>query len=146
MRLDNLSNVPGAKHRAKRKGMGVGSGNGKTAGKGHKGQKARSGGSVSPGFEGGQMPLYRKLPHRGFNNKRFQTEIEIVNLSSLEKAQGDAFDAQSLAKDGIIRGTAKELKVLGTGELTRAVTVRAHKFSATAKQKIEAAGGKAETV
>lgn len=146
MRLHNLVSTPGARHRRKRKGIGVGTGNGKTSGRGHKGMKARSGGSVRPGFEGGQMPLYRQLPHRGFNNARFGNAYDIVNLSSLEKAEGSEFDHASLVKAGIIRGTAKALKVLGNGEISRAITVKANKVSASALQKIEAAGGKVEIV
>ncbi len=146
MRLHNLTSTPGARHRSKRKGIGVGTGNGKTSGRGHKGQRARSGGSIRVGFEGGQMPLYRQLPHRGFNNKRFQTDYEIVNLSSLEKAEGAEFDHDTLAKAGIIRGTSNILKVLGNGEISRAITIKANKVSASARQKIESAGGKVEII
>ena len=146
MKLHELSPAPGSVKKSFRKGRGTGSGNGKTAGRGHKGQNARSGGGVRPGFEGGQLPLYRKLPKRGFNN-RFAKQYAIVNISSL-----DAFDAntvvdtQALLDKGIIKKVFDGLKVLGNGEITKALTVKAAIFSASAKEKIEAAGGKAEVV
>jgi len=146
MRLNELSPAEGSAKAAWRKGRGPGSGNGKTAGKGHKGQNARSGGGVRPGFEGGQLPLYRKLPKRGFNNK-FATNYAIVNLDKLNVfADGDVVDINVLLEKRIIRKTLDGLKVLGSGELTKKITVKATVFSASAKEKIEAAGGKAEVV
>ena len=145
MKLHELKNVPGAVHRKKRVGCGEGGGHGKTSGKGGKGQTARSGGSIRPGFEGGQMPLYRKLPHRGFNNAEFRTETAVVNvgdLSGLDAAVKDV-NAMILAKAGLIRGGETRVKVLGDGELSRALTVTAAKFSESAKAKIEKAGGQA---
>jgi large subunit ribosomal protein L15 len=142
MRLHNLSNTPGAVHRKKRLGNGESSGTGKTCGKGHKGQKARSGGGIPIGFEGGQMPLYRKLPRRGFSNAQFTTRYEVVNVSDLAKL-GDETEAtpDTMTKAGILRADSKLVKVLGTGELDKALKVSAHKFSASAKEKIEKAGG-----
>ena len=130
-----------------RKGRGPGSGNGKTGGRGHKGQKARSGGGVRPGFEGGQMPLTRQLPKRGFKNY-FKVDYACVNLSMLNAFEdGATVDAQALADRGIVKALANGgLKILGGGELTKKLTVRANAFSETAKQKIEAAGGAAEEV
>lgn len=141
MKLHSLPKVDGSTHRHKRLGCGRGSGHGKTSGRGHKGMKARSGGGVRPGFEGGQMPLYRKLPHRGFRNVN-RIEFDVVNLSTLNKVKGDAVDRDILVKAGALRATSTLVKVLGVGEVTRALTVSAHKFSASAKAKIEAAGGK----
>jgi len=145
MKLHELKNVPGAVHRKKRVGCGEGGGHGKTSGRGGKGQTARSGSSIRPGFEGGQMPLYRKLPHRGFNNFEFRTEIAVVNLRDLGNldAAVTKVDAEALAKAGLIRSGEKTVKVLGDGELTRALEVTAAKFSASAKAKIEKAGGQA---
>jgi len=145
MKLHELKNVPGAVHRKKRVGCGEGGGHGKTSGRGGKGQTARSGSSIRPGFEGGQMPLYRKLPHRGFNNFEFRTEIAVVNLRDLGNldAAVTKVDAEALAKAGLIRGGEKTVKVLGDGEITRALEVTAAKFSASAKEKIEKAGGQA---
>lgn len=144
MRLHELKNVPGAVKRRKRVGCGEGSGRGKTCGRGGKGQTARSGGSIRPGFEGGQMPLYRKLPHRGFNNYNFRTEYNVVNLSVLENlSEISEFDTEVFAQNGVAIRKDRPLKVLGNGEITRAVTVKADKFSASAKKKIEDAGGKA---
>ncbi|MCZ6671378.1 MAG: 50S ribosomal protein L15 [Verrucomicrobia bacterium] len=142
MRLHNLSNTPGAVHRKKRLGNGESSGHGKTCGKGHKGQKARSGGGIPIGFEGGQMPLYRKLPRRGFSNVQFATNYEVVNVGDLSKL-GDETEAspENLVKAGLLRAGSKLLKILGTGEVEKVYKVSAHKFSASAKQKIEAAGG-----
>lgn len=142
MKLNSLPKIEGSTHRHKRLGCGRGSGHGKTSGRGHKGMKARSGGGVRPGFEGGQMPLYRKLPHRGFRNVN-RIEFAVVNLSSIAKVDGEIVDRDTLVKAGILRNTVTLIKVLGVGEITRAVTVSAHKFSASAKAKIEAAGGKA---
>lgn len=148
MRLHQLSNVKGAVHRRKRVGCGEGGGHGKTSGRGGKGQTARSGGSIRPGFEGGQMPLYRKLPHRGFNNYNFRTEYAIVNVGDLARldASVSEVDAATLAAAGIIRKDGRLLKVLGDGELSRALKIKATKFSATAKTKIEQAGGEAIAV
>ena len=133
---------------AYRKGRGPGSGNGKTAGRGHKGQNARSGGGVRPGFEGGQMPLYRRLPKRGFNNKRFAPAYIEVNIEDLEKFEGTEVTAESLAEAGIISlpKVNDGIKILGNGELSKALTVKAKKFSASAKEKIEKAGGTATEV
>ena len=145
MKLHELKNVAGAVHRRKRVGCGEGGGHGKTSGRGGKGQSARSGSSIRPGFEGGQMPLYRKLPHRGFNNYEFRTEIAVVNLRDLAglDASVTEVDALSLAKAGLIRSGETTVKILGDGELTRALEVTAAKFSDSAKAKIEKAGGKA---
>ena len=144
MKLHELSPAAGSAKAAWRKGRGTGSGNGKTAGKGHKGQNARSGGGVRPGFEGGQLPLYRKLPKRGFNNK-FAKEYAIVNVSDLNKFEnGATVTLESLIANGLAGKANDGLKVLGNGELTKKLTVEAQVFSATAKEKIEAAGGKAE--
>jgi large subunit ribosomal protein L15 len=145
MKLHELKNVPGAIHRKKRVGCGEGGGHGKTSGRGGKGQSARSGSSIRPGFEGGQMPLYRKLPHRGFNNYEFRTEIAVVNLrdlAGLDESVKDV-DAAALAKAGLIRSGETVVKVLGDGEITRAINITAAKFSESAKAKIEKAGGKA---
>ena len=144
MKLHELSPAAGSAKAAWRKGRGPGSGNGKTAGKGHKGQNARSGGGVRPGFEGGQLPLYRKLPKRGFNNK-FAKVYATVNVSDLNKFEnGATVTLESLVACGIVRKENDGLKVLGNGSLNKALTVEAKVFSATAKEKIEAAGGKAE--
>ncbi len=146
MKLHELSPAAGSTAPAWRKGRGPGSGNGKTAGKGHKGQNARSGGGVRPGFEGGQLPLYRKLPKRGFYN-RFATVYSIVNVEALNAFEnGATVDLATLVEAGLIRKEYDGLKVLGCGELTKSLTVRAKVFSASAKEKIEAAGGKAEVV
>ena len=146
MKLHELSPAEGSVKENFRKGRGTGSGNGKTAGKGHKGQNARSGGGVRPGFEGGQLPLYRKLPKRGFYNK-FGKEYAIVNVKTLNKFNdGDVVDATVLLGNGVIRAALDGIKVLGEGEITKKLTVKATLFSASAKEKIEAAGGKAEVV
>ena len=146
MKLNELSPAPGSAKAAWRKGRGPGSGNGKTAGKGHKGQNARSGGGVRPGFEGGQLPLYRKLPKRGFKN-RFAVNYATVNVSALNKFEdGAVVDINTLLAERIIRKPMDGLKVLGNGELTKKITVKATVFSATAKEKITAAGGQAEEV
>lgn len=141
MKLHTLPKIEGSTHRHKRLGCGRSSGHGKTSGRGHKGMKARSGGGVRPGFEGGQMPLYRKLPHRGFNNVN-RVEFAVVNLSQIDKCEGTEIDPNALVKAGLIRESDLLVKVLGNGEISRAVTVSAQKFSASAKAKIEAAGGK----
>jgi large subunit ribosomal protein L15 len=145
MKLHELKNVDGAVHRKKRVGCGEGGGHGKTSTRGGKGQSARSGSSFRPGFEGGQMPLYRKLPHRGFNNYNFRTEIAVINLRDLAglDASVTEVDAAGLAKAGLIRSGETAVKVLGDGEITRALKVTAAKFSGSAKEKIEKAGGKA---
>ena len=144
MKLHELSPAEGSAKAAFRKGRGVGSGNGKTAGKGHKGQNARSGGGVRPGFEGGQLPLYRKLPKRGFHNK-FAVNYAIVNVEELNRYEDGAIvDVNTLLADRVIRKSLDGLKVLGNGELTKKLTVKAAVFSATAKEKIESAGGKTE--
>jgi large subunit ribosomal protein L15 len=145
MKLHELKNVPGAIHRKKRVGCGEGGGHGKTSGRGGKGQSARSGSSIRPGFEGGQMPLYRKLPHRGFNQAAFRIEPVVVNLGDLAviDASVTEINAEVLAQHGLIRKKEKAIKVLGDGELSRPLKVTAAKFSATAKAKIEKAGGQA---
>ena len=146
MYINDLSPVAGSTHVNKRKGRGHATGNGKTAGRGHKGQKARSGGGVRVGFEGGQMPLARRIPKRGFNNI-FAKPLEFVNVSALDKFEnGAVVDAQALLDAGILSKCRYGVKVLGNGEITKKLTVKAAAFSETAKQKIEAAGGKAEVV
>ena len=145
MKLHELSPAPGSVKESYRKGRGTGSGNGKTAGKGHKGQNARSGGGVRLGFEGGQLPLYRKLPKRGFKN-RFAVNYAIVNVATLNDKfnDGDTVNLDALMAAGIVRKSLDGLKVLGNGEITKKLTVEAAVFSASAKEKIEAAGGKTE--
>ena len=146
MNLHDLSPAAGSNPKAYRKGRGKGSGNGKTAGRGHKGQWARSGGGVRVGFEGGQMPLARRLPKRGFNNI-FAKRLEAVNLSVLEKFEdGATVSASDLLEKGILSKCEYGVKILGNGSLTKKLTVRASAFSASAKEKIEAVGGKAEVV
>ena len=146
MKLHELSPAAGSAKDAWRKGRGPGSGNGKTAGKGHKGQNARSGGGVRPGFEGGQFPIYRQHPKRGFNNY-FATNYAIVNVEDLNRfVDGTVVDMDVLLAAKVIRKPMDGLKVLGNGELTKKLTVKAAVFSATAKEKIEAAGGKVEEV
>ncbi len=146
MKLHELSPAEGSVTPAWRKGRGTGSGNGKTAGKGHKGQNARSGGGVRPGFEGGQIPLYRKLPKRGFKNK-FASEYTTVNVSALNRFEdGAVIDQDMLIKAGLARKAADGLKVLGNGNVEKKYTVRAAAFTAAAKEKIEAAGGKCEVI
>jgi len=141
MKLHALPHIKGATHRHKRLGCGRGSGHGKTSGRGHKGMKARSGGGHRPGFEGGQMPLYRRLPHRGFRNIN-RVEFAVVNVADLEAAEGAKLGPAELAAQSLVRSADGLLKVLGNGEITRAVTVTAHAVSASAKAKIEKAGGK----
>ena len=146
MKLHELSPAPGSAKDSFRRGRGPGSGNGKTSGKGHKGQNARSGGGVRPGFEGGQLPLYRKLPKRGFKN-RFAKHYAIVNVCDLNRFNdGDKVNLAVLVEAGIIRKELDGLKVLGNGEITKKITVEAAVFSASAKEKIEAAGGTAEVI
>ena len=148
MKLHELSPQEGSVQEKFRKGRGPGSGNGKTAGKGHKGQNARSGGGVRPGFEGGQLPLYRKLPKRGFNNLRFGKKYVIVNVGTLNDKfnDGDVVDCAALLASGIVNKVFDGVKVLGEGDITKKLTVKAAIFSASAKEKIEAAGGKTEVV
>ena len=145
MKLNELNNLE-AKNR-KRIGRGPGSGNGKTAGKGHKGQNARSGGGVRPGFEGGQLPLYRRLSKRGFNNYNFRTTYATVNVGDLEKfKEGTVVDKELLIKEGLVTKELDGIKILGNGELTKKLTVKANKFSESAKKKIEDVGGVVEVI
>lgn len=148
MKLHELSPAAGSTKDVKRIGRGHGSGQGKTAGKGHKGQWARSGGGVKPGFEGGQTKLAMRIPKRGFNNKNFATVYATVNVSDLEKRfeNGAVVDAQALIACGLLNKELDGIKVLGNGEITKTLTVKAAKFSETAKTKIESAGGKAEVI
>ena len=144
MKLYELAPAPGANADVYRKGRGHGSGNGKTAGKGHKGQKARSGGSIRPGFEGGQMPLQRRIPKRGFKNI-FATKYAVINVKDLEIFENDTVvTEQTLVEAGLLKKTLDGVKVLGKGELTKKLTVNVAAFSESAKQKIEEVGGKAE--
>ncbi|MFV0255434.1 MAG: 50S ribosomal protein L15 [Erysipelotrichaceae bacterium] len=146
MKLHELSYTEGARRSSKRIGRGHGSGHGKTAGKGHKGQNARSGGGVRLGFEGGQTPLYRRLPKRGFTNIN-RKEFAIINVNQLDKfADGATVDVAALKEAGLIKKELSGIKVLGNGELTKKLTVKAHKFSASAAQAIEKAGGKTEVL
>ena len=146
MKLQELSPAPGSVREVKRIGRGAGSGQGKTAGKGHKGQKARAGRGVRPGFEGGQMPLQRRIPKRGFNNI-FATKYAIVNLAALNVFEdGATVDADALKAAGIIKKAYDGVKVLGNGAVTKKLTVKAAAYSESAKAKIEAAGGKAEVI
>ena len=142
MELNNIKPADGAKHAKRRVGRGIGSGLGKTAGRGHKGQKSRAGGYHKVGFEGGQMPLQRRLPKRGFNNIN-RIDYEVLNVRDLQELEGKTFGLEELKAAGVLRSAALLLKILGTGEITRAVTVKAHRFSDSAKAKIEKAGGKA---
>jgi large subunit ribosomal protein L15 len=147
MRLHDLKPRPGAKHRRKRLGAGESSGHGKTSGRGGKGQSARSGSSIRIGFEGGQMPLIRRIPKRGFNNVAFGTQYLPVNLSALNAFdEGTVVDAALLRKAGIAKGNSDGVKILGTGELQKRLTVKAAAFSAAAKAAIEKLGGTAEVV
>lgn len=147
MKLHELSPAAGSKKEVKRIGRGPASGQGKTAGKGHKGQKARAGRGMRPGFEGGQMPLQRRIPKRGFVNV-FAKEIATVNVSALEKAfdDGAVVSVDALIEKGLVKKVLDGVKVLGNGELTKKLTVQVHAYSEAAKQKIEAAGGKAEVI
>ena len=146
MNLHELSPAEGSTKVSKRIGRGHGSGQGKTAGKGHKGQKARSGGSIRPGFEGGQMPLQRRIPKRGFNNI-FAKNIVAINVSALEAFDNDAeVTAQALIEKGIVKKEYDGIKILGNGTLTKKLNVKVAAYSESAKQKIEAAGGKAEVI
>lgn len=146
MNLHELKPAKGARTVAKRKGQGIGSGNGKTAGKGHKGQRARSGGGVRPGFEGGQMPLQQRIPKRGFTN-RFKTQWAIVNVTDLNTFAADTVvTPELLVEKGIIKNLADGVKILGNGELENKLTVKAHKFTKSAVEKIEALGGTTEVI
>ena len=146
MRLEELKPAEGSKHRAKIVGRGIGSGTGKTSGKGHKGQNARSGGGVRPGFEGGQMPLYRRLPKRGFKNI-FAKQYVSINVEELNKFDdGAEVTAEALMDKGIISKALDGVKILGRGEVTKKVNVKVAKYSASAKEKIEKAGGTAEVM
>ena len=147
MKLHELSPVEGSKKKSKRIGRGHGSGNGKTAGKGHKGQKARSGGSIRPGFEGGQMPLQRRVPKRGFNNI-FAKNVVAVNLSALNRKfnDGDTVDAEALKAAGVVKNGFDAVKVLGNGKIDKKLNVKVSAYSKSAKAAIEAAGGKAEVI
>ncbi len=144
MRLNTIAPRPGAKHRRKRLGIGESSGHGKTSGKGHKGQKARAGGTIRIGFEGGQMPIHRRLPKKGFNHARWALRFAIVNVGTLEEKfeSGAEVNEQTLREAGLVKGKSWDgIKILGDGTLTKKFTVVAHKISATAKEKIEMAGG-----
>jgi len=146
MKLHELSPAPGSVKKAYRKGRGAGSGNGKTAGKGHKGQNARSGGGVRPGFEGGQMPLQRRIPKRGFHNI-FATHYATVNVDALNKFEdGAVVDEKAIVEAGLVKKTLDGIKILGNGELTKKLTVNVKAYSSSAKAKIEQAGGKAEVI
>ena len=147
MRLHDLKPRPGSKHRRKRLGQGESSGHGKTAGRGGKGQSARSGSSIRPGFEGGQMPLIRRIPKRGFINKNFAIRYVPINLDSLNQFDnGATVDADTLRGKGLANGTLMRIKILGTGDLSKKLTVSAHAFSATAKAKIEKLGGTCQVI
>ena len=146
MNLNELTPVPGSRTKNYRKGRGIGSGNGKTAGKGHKGQNARSGGGVRPGFEGGQMPLYRRIPKRGFKNV-LAIRYSEINVSTLNKFEDGAEVTPELLKaSGLIKKLEDGVSVMGNGEITKKLTVNAHRFTKTAKEKIEKAGGKAVVI
>ena len=146
MRIHELCPAPGSKKGRKRVGRGTGSGHGKTSCRGHKGQKARSGGSVAPGFEGGQMPLQRRLPKRGFRNA-FKKHYALITLKDLSRfPAGSSVEGETLGKSGLIKNAKDGVKVLGTGEISHALTVRVNRVSRTAREKIEAAGGKVELV
>ncbi|KAF1085204.1 50S ribosomal protein L15 [Sporotomaculum syntrophicum] len=147
MNLHELKPTPGARRKPTRKGQGIGSGSGKTAGRGHKGQKARSGGGVRPGFEGGQMPLQRRMPKRGFTNAPFKKEIITVNLDKLNRFEnGTEVTPEILLEARVIRKIRDGVKILGEGNLEKPLTIKAHAFSKSALEKIEAAGGKAEVI
>lgn len=143
MNLHNLKTNPGSKHRVKRLGKGESSGLGKTSGKGHKGQKARSGSGVRVGFEGGQMPIHRRLPKRGFNNVRFADKVVVINTAHLQKffEEGDTVNEESLRAKGLVKGAFDQIKVLGNGDISKKLTVSVDALSASAKEKIEKAGG-----
>ena len=147
MKLNSIVAHEGARHDRKRVGRGVGSGLGKTSGKGHKGQNARSGGGVRPGFEGGQLPLFRRLPKRGFKNALFKVRYAVINLSDLDKFEDGAVVTPELLKEmGLIKKQLDGVKVLGNGKLTKKLTIKANKFSDAALREIEKIGGKAEVI
>ena len=147
MKLNNITPTEGAFKERKRVGRGTGSGLGKTSGKGHKGQNARSGGGVRVGFEGGQLPLFRRLPKRGFSNAKFKIRYAVINLSDLDKfAEGTKVTPELLKEMGVITNSLDGIKVLGNGKLTKKLTVKANKFSETAKKEIEALGGTIEVI
>lgn len=148
MNLHDLYPVPGSNRKSKRLGQGIGSGTGKTAGKGHKGQKSRSGGGVRPGFEGGQMPLVRRIPKRGFNNARFAVNYQIVNVESLSETfeSNQEVTIIELLSSRLVRNVKLPVKILAQGEIDKPLIVKANAFSESAKNKIESAGGKAEVV
>lgn len=147
MKLHELKPNEGSVQTRKRVGRGPGSGLGKTSAKGHKGQNARSGGGVRPGFEGGQLPLFRRLPKRGFNNYEFRTEYAVVNVGDLNDFKdGSVIELKNLKESGLVKKEKDGIKILGSGELTKKLTVKANKFSSTAKEKIENAGGKIEVI
>lgn len=145
MKLSDLAPVPGSRKKRKRVGRGVGSGHGKTSCRGHKGQKARSGGGTKPGFEGGQMPLHRRLPKRGFTNI-FQKRFAIVNVGSLNRLSRSLITPEVLIEEGLVKNIKNGIKVLGEGEITRPITVKAHAFSESAKEKIIKADGSIEII
>ena len=147
MKLHELKKNPGATHSKKIVGRGPGSGLGKTSGKGHKGQNARSGGGVNPVFEGGQLPLYRRLPKRGFSNAKFKTEYAVINVSDLDKfEEGTVITPELLKEVGMVKKQLAGIKVLGNGEITKKVTIRAHRFTSSALRKLEESGSKAEVI
>lgn len=147
MKLNELKYLEGSKKDIKRLGRGSSSGTGKTSGKGHKGQNARSGGGVRPGFEGGQLPLYRRLPKRGFSNSMFKKTYSVINVSDLNVFENETEVTPELLKEmGVVKKELSGVKILGNGTLEKKLTVRAHKFSSVAKEKIEAAGGKVEVM
>lgn len=148
MRSDEITAIVGSNKKRKRVGRGPGSGHGKTSGRGHKGDRSRSGFSLHPAFEGGQMPLFRRLAKRGFNNACFAERYEIVNVSQLERCfrDGDSIGIQELAGAGLVRSCRSRVKILGDGELTKKLSVAAHKFSKSAEQKISSCGGTAQVV
>lgn len=143
MKLNDLQPTPGSRHRRRRVGRGESSGLGKTSGKGHKGQKARSGASIRPGFEGGQMPIMRRLPKKGFSNVQFKTKYAIVNVTDLEAkfSDGDEVNQESLRACGLVKGVCDGVKILANGDITKKLTVSVDKVSAAAREKIEKAGG-----
>lgn len=145
MKLNDLKPTPGSRHRRRRVGRGEGSGPGKTSGRGHKGQKARSGASIRPGFEGGQMPLMRRLPKKGFNNTRFKTKYAVINVSDLERkfSDGDTVDEATLREKDLVKGAFDGIKILANGDLSKKLTVSVDKVSGSAREKIEKAGGSA---
>ncbi len=147
MKLHDLKPAEGSKNSRKRVGRGIGSGKGKTSGKGHKGQNARSGGGVRPLFEGGQTPLFRRLPKRGFSNAKFRKEYAVVNVKDLDRFEDNAeVTVEVLKEAGLVKKVQDGVKILGDGELTKSLTVKADKFTKSAVEKIEAAGGKVEVI